>query len=75
MFLGTLSGPYFNHLIGSSSSGLTEMILTGERVASGIESGKIPMAFTSNAVNSQKGHRHQHVGAVLISGSASHRQQ
>ena len=26
MFLGTLSGPYFNHLIGSSLSGFTELI-------------------------------------------------
>ena len=32
MFLGMLSGPFFNHLIDSSSSGFTEMILTGERV-------------------------------------------
>ena len=41
MFLGTLSGPFFNHLIGSSSAGFTEMILTGEKVEVGIRSGKI----------------------------------
>ena len=43
MFLGTLSGPFFNHLIGSSSASFTEMILTGERerVEAGIRSGKI----------------------------------
>ena len=41
MFLGTLSGPFFNHLIGSSSAGFTELILTGERVEAGIKSGKI----------------------------------
>ena len=41
IFLGTLSGPFFNHLIGSSSSGFTELILTGERVEDGIRSGKI----------------------------------
>ena len=40
-FLGTLSGPFFNHLIGSSSVGFTELILTGERVEAGIKSGKI----------------------------------
>ena len=50
MFMGTLSGPFFNHLIGSSSSGFTELILIGERVESGIKSGKIPMAATSNDV-------------------------
>ena len=27
MFLGTLSGPFFNHLIGSSLSGFTKLIL------------------------------------------------
>ena len=41
MFLGTLSGPFFNHLIGSSSAGFTELILTGERVEAGIKIGKI----------------------------------
>ena len=50
MFMGTLSGPFFNLLVGFSSSGFTELILTGERVESGIKSGKIPMASTSNAV-------------------------
>ena len=41
MFLGTLSGPFFNHLIGSSSAEFTDLILTGERVGVGIRSGKI----------------------------------
>ena len=46
MFMGTLTGPFFNLLIRSSSSGFTELILTSERV----ESGKIPRASTSNIV-------------------------
>ena len=41
MFLGMLSGPFFNHLIGSSSAGFTKLILTGERVEAEIKSGKI----------------------------------
>ena len=49
MFMGTLTGPFFNLLIGISSSGFTELIMTGERVESWIKSGKIPMASTSNA--------------------------
>ena len=36
MFLGTLPGPLFNHLIGSSFAGFTELILIGERVEAGI---------------------------------------
>ena len=35
MFMGTLTGPLFNLVIGSSSSGFTELILTGEQVESG----------------------------------------
>ena len=52
MFMGTLTGQFFNLLIGSSLFGFTELILTGERVESGIKSGKIPMApaSTSNTV-------------------------
>ena len=50
MFMGTLTGPFFNLLIGNFSSGFTELILTGERVESDIKSGKIQMASTSNVV-------------------------
>ena len=41
LFLGTLSYPFFNHMIGSSSVGFTELILIGEQVEAGIKSGKI----------------------------------
>ena len=53
MFMGTLTGPVFNLLIWSSSSGFIELILTGERVESCIKSGKISMASAStlNTVN------------------------
>ena len=50
VFMGTLTVSFFNLLIESSSSGFTELILTGEQVESGIKSGNIPMASTSNAV-------------------------
>ena len=48
--MSTLTGPFFNLLIGSSSSGFTELILTGERVESGIKSENIQMVSTSNAM-------------------------
>ena len=50
MFFGTLSGPFFNHLIGSSSACFTELILTGERVEVGIKNGKIQKDASSAAV-------------------------
>ena len=82
MFLGTLSGPYFNHLIGSSSSEFTELIMTGERIKASIKSGKIqkgsssgvekkPFKKESITVYSAKSHnrpeRRQAVNAVVIS--------
>src|SRR4051812_16683562 len=86
MFMGTLSGPFYSHLLGSSSSGFTDLILIGERVESGIQSGKIQVGSSSgttkrpisgrNEVNtlhsqkSRKSEHHQSVGAVLISASA-----
>ena len=51
MFLGTLSGPFFNHLFGSSSVGFTELILTVDRVEDGIRSGKIQKDASSNTVS------------------------
>ncbi|KAI5404731.1 hypothetical protein KIW84_051766 [Lathyrus oleraceus] len=87
MFMGTLTGPFYSHLLGSSSSGFTELILTGERVESGIRSGKIQVATSastkksyqgnneSNAVYSQRGHnkknRDHTIGAVTIAAPPS----
>ena len=50
MFLGTLSGPFFNHLIGSSSVGFTELIMIGERVEADIKSGKIQRDASSSTM-------------------------
>ena len=50
MFLGTLFGPFFNHLIGISSAGFIELFLTRERVESGIRSGKIQKDASSSSV-------------------------
>ena len=49
MFMVTLSGPFLNLLVSCSSSGFTELILIGERVESGIKSGKIPIASASTS--------------------------
>src|SRR3954471_10134286 len=67
MFMGMLTGPFYSHLLGSSSSGFTDLILTGEHVENGIGSGKIQVGSASgttrkpyqgrnesNAIHSQK---------------------
>ena len=48
MFLGTFSGPFFNHLIGNSSARFTELILTNEQINAGIKSGKIQRDVSSS---------------------------
>ena len=50
MFMGTLIGPFFNHLIVSSSPGFIELILTGEHVEHGIRSGNIQVDASSSTV-------------------------
>ena len=50
IFLGTLSGTFFNHLVSTSSAGFTELILTGERVEDGIQSDKIQKDTSSSSV-------------------------
>ena len=90
MLMGSQTGPFFNLLIGSSSPGLNELILTGERVESGIKSGKISMHTSYNIVKNpfggkreandvykscSKSDRHQSVGAVLTSNLALIQQQ
>ena len=50
MFMRKLIGPFYNHLLGSSSAGFTELILTGEHVENGIRSGKVQVATSSNTM-------------------------
>ncbi|KAI5422597.1 hypothetical protein KIW84_045871 [Lathyrus oleraceus] len=87
MFMGTLTGPFYIHLLGSSSSSFTELILTGEHVENDIRSGKIQAATSastkmsyqgkneSNVVYGQRGHnkknRDHTVGAVTIAAPPS----
>ena len=78
MFLGTLSGPFFNHLIGNSSAGFTDLILTGERIEVGIKSGKIQNSDSSNTEKKPSKKESSAVNAVVISkpaGAPQHRNQ
>ena len=47
-FMGTLTGPFFNHLIESSSYDFTELILTVEQFESSIKRGKIQVVVSSS---------------------------
>ena len=69
MFLGTLSGPFFNHLIGSSSAGFTELIMICERVEVGIKSGKIQRDVSSSTI------KKPFIGKKEVSVAYDHRNQ
>src|SRR4051812_21430065 len=77
MFMNTLTGPFYSHLLGSSSSRFTELILTGERVESGIRSGKIQVTTSSGTIKKSYNGRNESdtVGAILVSNQASIQQQ
>ena len=68
-FMGTLTGPFFNHLIGNSSAEFTELILTGERIKAGIKSGKIQVESSSNAAKRSFGGKKK---ANAVYGQKSH---
>lgn len=44
MFMGTLQGTYYEMMVGSTSVGFYDMVVAGERIESGLKSGKIPSA-------------------------------
>lgn len=51
IFMGTLQGLYFEKMIGSSSTNFVDMVTIGERVKSGLKSGKITDTTEPQTVN------------------------
>lgn len=51
MFMGTLQGPYYMMMIGSTSVGFSDLVMAGKRVETGIKLGRIqvPVANSSNS--------------------------
>ncbi|XP_050895943.1 uncharacterized protein LOC127102641 [Lathyrus oleraceus] len=50
MFMGNLQGPYLDRMVGSTSSGFSDLVLAGERIENMIKMGKIQnSASTSSA--------------------------
>src|SRR3954462_2874843 len=53
MFMRTLQGPYYDKMVGSVSSGFSDLVVIGERIEDGIKSGKIQGA-SSNSYHSKR---------------------
>lgn len=51
MFMGTLQGPYYDRMVGSTSEGFSELVMAGERIEAGLKMGKIQLANTSNSAS------------------------
>ncbi|XP_050893526.1 uncharacterized protein LOC127100414 [Lathyrus oleraceus] len=51
IFRGTLQGLYFEKMIGSSSTNLSDMVIIGEHVESGLKSGKITYTTAQQTTN------------------------
>lgn len=41
MFMGTLQGPYYDRMVGITSTGFSELVIPGERIEVGLKMGKI----------------------------------
>ncbi|PNX69264.1 hypothetical protein L195_g056623, partial [Trifolium pratense] len=58
-FMSTLQGPYYEKMIGSISSGFTDMVIIVERVKEGLKSSKIQDS-SSNQVGEKKHFNNHH---------------
>ena len=54
MFMCTLQGLYYEKMVGSVSSGFSDLVIIGERIEAGLKSGKIQGASSSTPYNSKK---------------------
>lgn len=51
MFMGTLQGPYLDRMIGSASSGFSDLVIAREQIENGLKTGKMQgLDVASNGV-------------------------
>ncbi|XP_058743213.1 uncharacterized protein LOC131616015 [Vicia villosa] len=69
IFMSTLQGPYYDKMVGSISSGFSNLVVIGERIEDGIKNGKIQGAPSGSyqAKKSYDGKKEPNtVGAILV---------
>ena len=54
MFMDTLQGLYYDKLVGSVSSGFSNLVTIGERIEADIKSGKLQGASSNTPYNSKR---------------------
>lgn len=51
MFMGTLQGPYYDRMVGSTSTNFSELVMARERIEVGLKMGKIQLANAGNSAS------------------------
>ena len=54
MFMGTLQGVYYENMVGSISSGFSDLVTIGERIETGIKSVKIQGGSSNSPFNTKR---------------------
>ena len=49
MFMSTLQGPFYDHMIGSASAGFVDLVMAGERIEVGLKLRKIQINGSSGS--------------------------
>lgn len=49
MFMSTLQGPFYDRMIGSTSTGFSDLVMAGERIEIGLKMGKIQSTSSSSS--------------------------
>ena len=49
MFMSTLHGPFYEHVIGSASTGFADLVMADERIEVGLKLGKIQIGGSSGS--------------------------
>ena len=54
MFMSTLQGPFYEHMIGSTSARFADLVMAGERIEVGLKLGKIHIGGSSGSLGGSK---------------------
>lgn len=53
MFMDTLHSPYFERMVGSASTGLSDLVKVGEHIENGLKSGRLQGVSSVETIESE----------------------
>lgn len=54
LFMGTLQGAFYDRMIGTTTTGFSELVMAGERIEAGIKAGKIQVSIDNSGSSGKK---------------------